>query len=53
MVPADHKHMAWLVVSAAILEAVEKLKPSFPKISGKALKELKKAERAPRAEARD
>jgi PPK2 family polyphosphate:nucleotide phosphotransferase len=50
VVPADHKHVTWLVVSAAILEAVEKLKPRFPKITGKALKELKKAEQALRTE---
>jgi PPK2 family polyphosphate:nucleotide phosphotransferase len=50
VVPADHKHVAWLIVSAAILEAVEALKPIYPKISGKALNELKKAERALRAE---
>jgi PPK2 family polyphosphate:nucleotide phosphotransferase len=50
VVPADHKHVAWLIVSAAIVDAVEALKPTFPKISGKALKELKQAERALRAE---
>jgi len=52
VVPADHKHIAWLIVSAAILHAVEALKPTFPKIGGKALKELKQAERALRAEGR-
>ena len=50
VVPADHKHIAWLIVSAAILDAVEALKPTYPKIAGKALKELKQAERALRAE---
>jgi PPK2 family polyphosphate:nucleotide phosphotransferase len=50
VVPADHKHVAWLIVSAAILEAVEALKPTYPKISGKAPNELKKAERVLRAE---
>ena len=50
VVPADHKHVAWLIVSAAIVEAVEALKPTFPKIGGKALKELKHAERALRTE---
>jgi hypothetical protein len=39
-----------MIVSAAIVDAVEALKPTFPKISGKALKELKQAERALRAE---
>jgi PPK2 family polyphosphate:nucleotide phosphotransferase len=50
VIPADHKHVAWVVVSAAIVEAIEALKPSFPKIGGQALKDLKKAERALRAE---
>ena len=52
VVPADHKHIAWLIVSAAIVEAVEALKPTYPKIGGKALKELKQAERTLRAEAK-
>jgi PPK2 family polyphosphate:nucleotide phosphotransferase len=52
VVPADHKHIAWLIVSAAIVEAVEAFKPTYPKIGGKALKELKHAERALRAEGR-
>jgi len=52
VVPADHKHIAWLIVSAAILDAVEALKPTYPKIGGKALKELKQAERTLRAEAK-
>jgi PPK2 family polyphosphate:nucleotide phosphotransferase len=50
VVPADHKHVSWLIVSAAIVDAVEALNPTFPKIGGKALKELKHAERALRAE---
>jgi PPK2 family polyphosphate:nucleotide phosphotransferase len=45
VVPADHKHIAWIVVSAAIIEALEKLKLDYPKVTGKALKELRKAER--------
>ena len=53
VIPADHKHIAWVIVSAAIVEAIESLKPDFPKIGGKALKELKEAERALRAEASD
>ena len=52
VVPADHKHIAWLIVSAAILDAVEALKPTYPKIGGKALKELKHTERALRAGAK-
>jgi PPK2 family polyphosphate:nucleotide phosphotransferase len=50
VVPADHKHVAWLVVSAAIIEALEGLKLAYPKVTGKALKKLKKAERALKAE---
>ena len=47
---ADHKHVSWLVVSAAIIEALENLELEYPKVTGKALKELKKAERALKAE---
>jgi len=50
VVPADHKHVAWLVVSAAIIEALERLKLDYPKVTGKALGELKKVERALKAE---
>jgi PPK2 family polyphosphate:nucleotide phosphotransferase len=50
VVPADHKHVAWLVVSAAIIEALEGLKLEYPKVTGKALEKLKKAERALKAE---
>lgn len=50
VIPADHKHVAWVIVSAAIVEAIEALKPEFPKIAGQALKDLKKAERTLRAE---
>jgi PPK2 family polyphosphate:nucleotide phosphotransferase len=50
VIPADHKHIAWVIVSAAIIEAIAALKPDFPKIAGQALKDLKKAERALRDE---
>ena len=50
VVPADHKHVAWAVVSAAIVDAVGKLELDYPKIEGKALKELRAAERALKAE---
>jgi len=50
VVPSDHKHVAWLVVSEAIIKALEKLKLDYPKITGKALKELKACERALKAE---
>jgi PPK2 family polyphosphate:nucleotide phosphotransferase len=52
VVPADHKHVAWLVVSAAIIEAVEGLKCGYPKITGKALEALKAAERQLKRERR-
>jgi PPK2 family polyphosphate:nucleotide phosphotransferase len=50
VVPADHKHVAWLVVSAAIIEALQGLKLEYPKVTGKALERLKKIERALKAE---
>ena len=50
VIPADHKQVAWLLVSAAIIEALEGLKLEYPKVTGKALKELKKVERALKAE---
>jgi PPK2 family polyphosphate:nucleotide phosphotransferase len=52
VVPADHKPIAWLIVSAAIIKALQGLKPDYPKIGGKALKELKAYERALKAERR-
>ncbi|HSZ67462.1 MAG TPA: polyphosphate kinase 2 family protein [Xanthobacteraceae bacterium] len=50
VVPADHKHVTWLVVSAAIIETLEKLKLDYPKVTGKALKALKACARALQAE---
>jgi len=50
VVPADHKHVAWLVVSAAIIETLEGLKVDYPRIQGKALDRLKKVERTLKAE---
>ncbi len=52
VVPSDHKHMTWLIVAAAIVEALEKLKLEYPKVTGKALKELKACERMLKAEAK-
>jgi len=52
VVPSDHKHVAWLTVSAAIVEALEKLKLEYPKVTGSAFKELKAAGRALKAEAK-
>jgi len=50
VVPADHKHVAWVVVSAAIVEALEELEPEYPKIEGQALEAQKAAEQALKAE---
>jgi len=50
VIPADHKQVAWLLVSAAIIEALEGLKLEYPKITGKALRELKRLEQALKAE---
>jgi PPK2 family polyphosphate:nucleotide phosphotransferase len=50
IVPADHKHVAWLVVSAAIIEALEALELDYPKVTGEALAKLKKVERMLKAE---
>jgi PPK2 family polyphosphate:nucleotide phosphotransferase len=53
VIPADHKHIAWLIVSSAIVSALEQLAPAPPKIFGARLKELKAVERTLRAEAPD
>jgi PPK2 family polyphosphate:nucleotide phosphotransferase len=50
VLPADHKHIAWVIASAVIVEALEELNPVYPKIAGKALKQLKKAEHTLRKE---
>jgi PPK2 family polyphosphate:nucleotide phosphotransferase len=50
VIPADHKPIAWLLVSATIIEALEGLKLEYPKVTGNALKELKKVERALKSE---
>jgi len=46
VVPADHKHVAWVVVSATIIAALDELKLAYPKVTGRALKELKACEQA-------
>jgi hypothetical protein len=46
VVPADNKWFTRIVVAAAIVEAIENLKLDYPKIEGKALKELQAARRA-------
>ena len=50
VVPADHKWFTRLVVAGAIVRELEALELEFPKVKGKALKELKKVERALKAE---
>jgi PPK2 family polyphosphate:nucleotide phosphotransferase len=51
VVPADNKWFARLVVASALVEAMEGLGLEFPRVSGAALAELRKAERALRREA--
>ncbi|MGH6666103.1 MAG: polyphosphate kinase 2 family protein [Pseudolabrys sp.] len=50
VVPADHKWFTRIVVAAALAQALDGLKLAYPKVKGKALKELRKAERALKAE---
>jgi PPK2 family polyphosphate:nucleotide phosphotransferase len=50
VVPADHKWFARLVVAAAVVEALESLDLSFPKIEGAALKEMRRVRAALEAE---
>jgi PPK2 family polyphosphate:nucleotide phosphotransferase len=50
VVPADRKPFARLVVAAAMVEALGRLDLQLPKVKGKALRELKKVERALLAE---
>jgi PPK2 family polyphosphate:nucleotide phosphotransferase len=50
VVPADNKWFTRLVVAAALVEALDRLKLEYPKVTGKALRELKKAGRALQAE---
>jgi PPK2 family polyphosphate:nucleotide phosphotransferase len=46
VVPADNKWFTRLVVGAALVEALDRLKPDYPKLTGAKLKELQKAKRA-------
>jgi len=50
VVPADHKWFTRIVVAGVLVKELETLDLKYPKISGKALKELKKAEKALKAE---
>ncbi len=49
VVPADNKWFTRLVVAAALVEALDRLKLEYPKVTGKALKELEKAGKALKA----
>jgi PPK2 family polyphosphate:nucleotide phosphotransferase len=51
VVPADNKWFARLVIAEALVEAMEGLKLEFPKVQGKALKELEHVRGALMAEA--
>jgi PPK2 family polyphosphate:nucleotide phosphotransferase len=51
VVPADHKWFTRLVVAAAVIEALDGLDLSFPKVGAATLKEMRKVRAALRAEA--
>lgn len=46
VVPADNKWFTRLVVAGAMVDAMENLRLDYPKVTGKALKELDRARRA-------
>ncbi len=50
VVPADRKWFTRLVVAAALIETIERIKPGFPELSGAAKKELNKVGAALEAE---
>lgn len=50
VVPADRKWFTRLVVAAAMIETIERLRPDFPSLSGATKKELKKVRTALEAE---
>lgn len=52
VVPADHKWFARMVVAAALVQELDALNLNYPRIEGKALKELRKVERALKARTR-
>lgn len=52
VVPADNKWFTRLVVVAALVEALDRLKLDYPKVTGKPLRDLHKAGKALRAEKR-
>ncbi len=50
VVPADHKWFTRIVVAAALVQELEALALQYPKVSGKALKELRRACKTLKAE---
>jgi polyphosphate kinase 2 (PPK2 family) len=50
VVPADQKWFTHLVVAAALVDALDRLKLKYPRVTGKALKELDKARKILKAE---
>ena len=50
VVPADHKWFTRMVVAGALVQELDALDLEYPKVTGKALKELKKARKALQAE---
>ena len=50
VVPADHKWFTRMVVAAALVQELQALELDYPKVEGKALKELRKADKALKAE---
>lgn len=50
VVPADHKWFARMVVAGAMVQAMQGLALEYPKVTGKALKELRQAKKALKAE---
>jgi len=50
VVPADHKWFTRMVVAAVIVQELQSLGLEFPKVEGKALKELEEAAKALKAE---
>ncbi|HZQ12265.1 MAG TPA: polyphosphate kinase 2 family protein [Pseudolabrys sp.] len=50
VVPADHKWFTRIVVAAVLVQELEALDLKYPKVTGKALKELRKVEKALKSE---
>jgi PPK2 family polyphosphate:nucleotide phosphotransferase len=50
VLPADNKWFTRLAAAAALVEALDRLKLEYPKVTGEALKELEKAGKALKAE---